>query len=159
MKGVFMSNQPNVTKKASSVSQCDMNIPHISRRFAITVISIFIALLSLPTIVWGVLHLIAPDTVASLNFDTGENRALAEIPDSFDPQTFTSEVEAWYNDHLPFRSVLYKSAENMENSFEKPYKTQVMPVLIRIFHGSDNPTPMNPDEEVLHNPHEAPPKA
>ena len=87
-----------------NVQGTDIEFPHIKRGFAITVISVFMALLILPTIVWGALMIVNtanPAVMETINFDTGENRAFAKFPDSFDPQTFTSEVESWYNDHLP----------------------------------------------------------
>ena len=113
---------------------------HVRRGFAVTVITIFLAFLILPTIAWGVLMLAnatTPSIMETLNFDTGENRAFAKFPEKFDPQTFTSEVESWYNDHLPFRSVLYKTQENMANALEKPYdkKDGLRDQLIKLFYG------------------------
>ena len=113
--------------------------PHVNRKFAITVISIFVAMLLLPTVAWGVLKLADlanPAVMDTLDFDTGENRAFAEFPKTFDPQTVTSEIESWYNDHLPFRSVLYKTQQDLSSALERPYKTTVMPALIQLFHGS-----------------------
>lgn len=115
---------------------------HVHRGFAITVISIFLAMLVLPTVVWGVLALAdtaTPSIMETLNFNTGENRAFAKFPEKFDPQTFTAEVESWYNDHLPFRSILYKTQENMANALEKPYdqKGGLRDQLIEWIHGEE----------------------
>ena len=112
--------------------------PEINRKFSIAVIAVFIAMLLLPTIVWGALlalNSVNPAIMDTVDFDTGENRAFAEFPKDFDPQTFTSQVESWYNDHLPFRSVLYKTQETLDNALEKPYQETLRPALIKLFHG------------------------
>ena len=104
----------------------------MNKKFSITVISIFVAMLLVPTIAWGVLHLFG--AAEPLKFDTGENRNLASFPKEFNPETVTSEIEAWYNDHLPFRSVLYKAQNELEHWIEQPYDAVIRPVLIDIFH-------------------------
>ena len=112
--------------------------PDINRKFAIAVVTVFMAMLLLPTIIWGALtalNAVNPAIMETVNFDTEENRAFAEFPKKFDPQTFTSQVESWYNDHLPFRSVLYKTQETLENKLEKPYQDTLRPALIKLFHG------------------------
>lgn len=115
---------------------------HVNRGFAVTVIAIFVAVLILPTVAWGVLKVIGisnPELMETINFDTGEQRNMAKFPSTFDPQTFTSEVESWYNDNLPFRSVLYKTQENMANALEKSYdkKGGLRDQLIKWFHGEE----------------------
>ncbi len=99
-------------------------------------ISIFVALLVLPSLLWGAIRLAAPELTKQLSFDTGENRSLAAFPEKFDPKSFTVEVEAWYNDHLPFRSVLYKTQETMVNALELPYTETLRPALIKLFHSN-----------------------
>ena len=138
-----------------NVQGTDIEFPHIKRGFAITVISVFMALLILPTIVWGALMIVNtanPAVMETINFDTGENRAFAKFPDSFDPQTFTSEVESWYNDHLPFRSVLYKTQETMANKLEEPYTSTIRPALTTLFHGNDGSQGNDPSDDVIINP-------
>lgn len=130
--------------------------PHINRGFAITVISLFVAVLILPTLLWGALMLVNkvnPAIMETVNFDTGENRAFAKFPDSFDPQTFTAEVESWYNDNLPFRSVLYKTQETLENGLEKAYDKPegLRDQMIKLFHG-DSVQGNTPGDEVIADP-------
>ena len=153
-----MSNQPQNADKQPASSELDFNVPHVNKRFAVTVACIFLAMLVLPTLIWGVLtvaNAINPSIMETLDFDTGENRTKAEFPKKFDPKSFTAEVEAWYNDHLPFRSVLYKSQEQLKGKVEAPYRETVMPFLLQVFHGSkpDDPDP-KPDEELILNPFE-----
>lgn len=138
-----------------------LDIPHIERRFAITFISIFVAILVLPTLVWGIVNIAGafnPKIMETIDFDTGENRTLAKFPDSFDPQKFTSEVESWYNDHLPFRSVLYKSQQNLKNAFESPYDKVIRPALLEFFHPSKpgGDTPPDGGGDILDNPYDDP---
>ncbi|MBQ8409273.1 MAG: hypothetical protein IJY39_10470 [Clostridia bacterium] len=135
-----MSDKPKQEEVKNTAQETVEEFPHVNRGFAITVISLFVAFLILPTLIWGALSLVNkvnPAIMETLNFDTGENRAFATFPDSFDPQTFTSEVESWYNDNLPFRSILYKTQETLENTLEKPYdaKGGLRDQLIKLFHG------------------------
>ena len=117
--------------------------PHVKRVFAVAVISVFMAILVLPTLIWGALLLVDqvnPEIMEALNFDTGENREMAKFPSEFNAKTITSEIESWYNDNLPFRSVLYKTQEVLKGEMEKPYQQKVMPALIELFHGSQSST-------------------
>ena len=117
--------------------------PHVKRGFAVAVISVFMAILVLPTLIWGALLLVDqvnPEIMEALNFDTGENREMAKFPSEFNAKTITSEIESWYNDNLPFRSVLYKTQEVLKGEMEKPYQQKVMPALIELFHGSQSST-------------------
>jgi hypothetical protein len=104
-------------------------------------IAVFMSLLILPTVVWGVLktvNVFAPSIMEILDFDTGERetRNLAEFPKKFDPETFTAEVENWYNDHLPFRSVIYTAYNNTADAIEEPYEKTLRPALIELFYGN-----------------------
>ncbi|MBQ8409274.1 MAG: hypothetical protein IJY39_10475 [Clostridia bacterium] len=127
-------------KASQSKEEAPFEPLHVNRKFAISVIAIFVAVLILPTLAWGVLKVISignPELMETINFDTGEQRNMAKFPETFDPQTFTSEVESWYNDNLPFRSVLYKTQENMANALERPFDNPggLRERLIKLFHG------------------------
>lgn len=154
-----MSDKIKADEKKDAAESTQEKIPHVHRGFAIAVISVFIAILILPTLVWGML-LIAdqanPAIMETLNFDTGENRKMAEFPKKFNPQTIASEIESWYNDNLPFRSVLYKSQSILENELEKSYKDAIMPKLIELFHGSQSSSGNETEtfEEILEQPTE-----
>lgn len=128
-------------------SSTEFNVPHINKGFSITVISVFSALIILPSLIWGALkiaNIYDPTIMETLNIDTGENRAMAEFPSEFDPKTITKEIEDWYNDNLPFRSVLYKTQNTLENKLEKPYLDTIQPALIKLFYGDDSE---NKDED------------
>ena len=145
-----MANDPK-EKMTSVLSEDELTAPAVPKKFAIVVISVFMAILLLPTVAWGVLklaNLANPTIMETVNFDTGENRNMASFPSTFNPKTFTAEVETWYNDNLPFRSVLYKLQENFKNNLEKPWKQTILPALLKIFYQpSQTPTPP-PQEEI-----------
>ena len=135
---------PSVIEEQQVLSDSDKNdCPHVSRGFAITVISVFVSLLLLPTLVWGCLkvaNIFEPSIMETLDFDTGENRAFAEFPTSFNPKTITKDIEAWYNDNLPFRSILFKTQVTIDTLFERPYDNSLRPMLIRLFYGEESQT-------------------
>lgn len=130
-------------EKSASVTpdeSCCPHIPHINRGFSITVVSVFVSLLLLPTLIWGALkiaNIFHPSIMDTLDFDTGENRAFAEFPTEFNPKTITKDLEDWYNDNLPFRSVLFKAQVNIETKLEKPYEDSIRPMLISLFYGEE----------------------
>lgn len=137
-------NDKNIKREAEEPKEI---APHVNKAFAISVISIFMSILLLPTLVWGVLMLVSPSTVEELTFDTGENRTMAAFPTKFDPDTITGDIEDWYNDNLPFRSVLYVTQRDMKNAIEKPYDKYIFPTLLQLLHPTEGDTPGNNDLE------------
>ena len=98
---------------------------------------VFVGILMVPTLGWGVLsfaNVFNPKIMEGLNVDTGENRNMASFPDKFNPNTITSDIEKWYNDNLPFRSVLYKTENKIENTIELPYVNKIKPFLTNVFY-------------------------
>ena len=126
----------NDKKKQQSSEDAREIAPHVNKAFAISVISIFMSILILPTLVWGVLQLAFPSVVESLSYNTGENREMASFPKEFNPDTITSDIENWYNDNLPFRSALYVTQLDLRNAIEKPYDKVIFPALLELFHAS-----------------------
>lgn len=108
----------------------------ISKKFAVVAVSIFLSLIMLPTLVWGAIALVAPDVVEALDFDTGENRAKAEMPEQPDLSTLTADMEAYYNDRVPFRSVLYSFQNNLFHALERPYTDHILPFLTDLFYSN-----------------------
>lgn len=109
----------------------------IGKKMSIVFISIFISILALPTLLWGVLlclNTVNPSIMENINFDTGENRNMAEFPDEFDINKFPSDFEKWYNDNVPFRSFFYDLNNKIEKAFEKTYVNNIKPFLTTIFH-------------------------
>ena len=113
----------------------------INKKFAVVAVSVFLSLIILPSLIWGALMLFAPRTVDRLDFDTGENRMKAEMPEKIDLSTVTADMEAYYNDRIPFRSVLYTFQNNFFLALEKPYTDHILPFLTDLLYGDDQGGP------------------
>jgi len=97
--------------------------------FAIAAISIFMSILVLPMLVWGVLAVI-PGGHEAFEVELNENRNLAEISDDVTLANLTAQLEAYINDRLPFRSALVSLQQSLTNKLEEPYKETIRPALI-----------------------------
>ncbi len=110
----------------------------------------FMAILILPSLAWGVLQLIGmknPAVTEMLDYDLGENRERAPFPESFDPDEYTRQLEAYYNDRAPFRSVLIHWNRRLSGKLEAVYQSSVEPKLIAWLYGRENPG--NPELPTL----------
>lgn len=138
------NNQPNQPKKPPKPGEAGAYIPHVNKGIAIVAIVLFAVLLVVPTLAWGGMYaaeavvdsvinpiiktidpeaeLIELNLIDKLNTDTGENRVMAKFPASFDPAVITVQLENWYNDNLPFRSVVYNNYKDSTNKFEKLFE-------------------------------------
>ena len=143
-------------KKPPKPGEAGERIPHVNRGIAIIAIVIFMIFLVLPTIVWGGLMIASkndPELAAKINPPTSEHEAAkvyATFPTTFDPKTYTADVEAWYNDHLPFRSLIFNAYERANTQLEKPYEESIRPALLEFFASQSSTPPsnelMNPTE-------------
>lgn len=126
---------------------------NINRKFAVVSVCVFLSLILLPSIVWGILSLAAPGLVKKLDFDTGENRNKVKMPETIDISTLTSDLESYYNDRVPFRSVLYSLQKNMENGLEQPYTDHIVPYLSKLMYGNQTDKDQaNKVEDSVNNP-------
>lgn len=127
-------------------------VPHVNGRFARVAIAIFMSLLILPMVSWGVLkviNLIEPRVMETLDFDTGEQRKKAEFPKKFNPNTVTGELEAYFNDRVPYRSVIITAQNKLSGFIEKPYTEGIRPLLIKWFYSDKGQTiPEGPETEA-----------
>lgn len=99
--------------------------------FEIISIAVFMAILALPAILWLGVCLAGQGVVQQLDYDLGENRNRAPFPDSF-RETFPAEFESYYNDRLPFRSLIISADRKLTALFEKPYDALVGPCLVKL---------------------------
>ena len=60
------------------------------------------------------------EAVAVLDFDLGENRSKVFLPEAFS-SSFMGEVEVYYNDRLPFCSVIISVNRKLTSLIEKLY--------------------------------------
>ncbi len=101
-------------------------------------IVIFICLLTLPTIAWGVRSVALGSERLGEEYaavESKENRRLAQLPSSFDADTYTAEIEEYYNDHAPFRATIIKQTQVVNSDLEKGYLNGIQPALIGAFYG------------------------
>ncbi len=98
-------------------------------------IALFLCVLILPPVSWAVLKLVCGDNsrvMERLDYDLGENRDLAAFPDDADIGSITSELEAYYNDHAPYRSALITINRRINSKLERAYTMNVQPVLVAL---------------------------
>lgn len=123
-------------------------------------IAIFLGILIMPPIAWGICRLAGltnPSIMDTLDFDLGENREPASFPEELNLSSITSELEAYYNDHVPFRSVIITLNRRINSKLERAYSSQIQPVLVALMdnkhtasnNGGETSTPgPRPSEEV-----------
>ena len=67
-----------------------------------------------------------------LDYDLGENRELTAFPSGAGIGNITSELEAYYNDHAPYRSILISINRHINSKLERAYTLNVQPVLVAL---------------------------
>ena len=91
-------------------------------------IALFMSILILPSVIWGVLNVLDAAGVLSMeafDTDTGEKRDKAEL-DGLDEDVDTVQVLTdYYNDRLPFRSGMILLNRRINSRIERSYKTYV----------------------------------
>ncbi|MDO5564457.1 MAG: hypothetical protein Q4F88_04430 [Eubacteriales bacterium] len=86
-------------------------------------IILFICIIILPTILWGVydfVSVINPSLQEIIEEDIDENRNLSKFPATFS-NAYGSEIDSYYNDHLPFRSKMIVWNRDFNFLFEEPF--------------------------------------
>lgn len=112
----------------------------MKKRIRLVMTAAFMAILILPSLAWGVLKLIAlndPAVMEKLDYDLGENRDRAPFPESFDLDEYTKQLEAYYNDRVPFRSVMIRWNQRLSGKLESVYQASIEPTLIAWLYGSN----------------------
>lgn len=119
----------------------------LDKKMTIISIAVFISLLILPTMIWLLLKgmdTINPSIMETLDYDLGENRNKAEFPSEFDA-SYTAGVEAYYNDRLPFRSVIISANRKLVSGVEAPYNDVISPWFAQIIYRNE----MQQQEKVM----------
>ncbi|MCM1190388.1 MAG: hypothetical protein NC541_13975 [bacterium] len=102
----------------------------MKKKLQYIMITAFLAILILPSLAWGVLRLCSPAAAESLDYDLGENREKAAFPESFSLNAYTGQLEAYYNDRAPFRSILIRWNQRFSGKLETVYQNNIEPALI-----------------------------
>lgn len=96
---------------------------------------LFLCVLILPQTSWLILKLVCGNNsqvMEKLDYDLGENRELADLPSGGGIGNITSELEAYYNDHAPYRSILITINRRINSKLERAYTLNVQPVLVAL---------------------------
>ncbi len=128
MKGDKKMSEHNRSEQEKMTD--DSKMPRrINRIFAIIVISVFISLITVPMISWQIFGWI--DAEAQEEFlKTGESPV--EFPREFDYETIMSELDSYFNRHIPYRSVIVEARKNADGSLEKPYLETIRPAILQL---------------------------
>ena len=99
--------------------------------YVIISIAVFMTVLILPSLLWLCVSAALPDDQWALDYDLGENRNKAAFPKTFSA-AYLQEVEEYYNDRLPFRSVIISADREINSVMEEHYDVFVVPYLARL---------------------------
>ena len=89
-----------------------------------------------PMVSWAVLSWLNigyPSIMETLDVDLNEKRNKATLSETIDLSKVTYEVENYYNDRLPFRSVLISFKRYLDAKIEEPYKAKLEGKLLKLF--------------------------
>lgn len=99
-------------------------------------IVLFLALIIGPSLTWGVLSIMNNKDnriMEVLDFDLNEKRNKATISNPIDLSKITYEVDNYYNDRVPYRSILITTKRNIDAAIETPYKNGIEKQLLKTF--------------------------
>lgn len=102
---------------------------------------LFLVILILPQVSWLIIKATCrnnQDLMEKLDYDLGENRELAAMPDGSNFAGITAELDSYYNDHAPYRSILITLNRRINSRLERAYSSQVQPVLVALMEGKNN---------------------
>ncbi len=86
------------------------------------------AILVVPSLVWGI-RLLSGKETNEATIEAEENREPTEWPKKFS-SNLPSEIEAYYNDRVPFRSLMLRLYSSWDGSTEGFYRDRLQPVLV-----------------------------
>lgn len=93
-------------------------------------ISLFMAILMLPSFIWFSMGALNVPGFSASTEELGENRSLAQIDENVKIGNLTTELEAYYNDRVPFRSKIILKYRKVNSKLEYIYQNRIQPVLI-----------------------------
>ena len=99
-------------------------------------IILFMIVLAGPMVSWSILSWLNigyPEIMETLDFDLNEKRNKATLSEAIDLSKVTYEVENYYNDRLPFRSILISFKRYIDAKVEEPYKDNIEGKLLKLF--------------------------
>lgn len=106
-----------------------------------------------PMVSWSILSWLNigyPSIMETLDFDLNEKRNKATLSEAIDLSKVTYEVENYYNDRLPFRSVLISFKRIIDAKIEEPYKDSVEGKLLKLFSKKKRGTLLDENSVTVH---------
>lgn len=93
---------------------------------------LFLAIIILPGVLWIELRVFMPELYQEYSADLGENRDKATIKEPAKLLTSGDQLIDFYNDRVPFRSLIISSEQKLRAVVEKPYEESISPFLHRL---------------------------
>ncbi len=115
---------------------------------------LFVVVIAGPMISWGVLsivNIVNPSIMETLDFDLNEKRSKATMSEIIDLSIITYEAENYYNDRLPYRSLLINFKRYLDAKLEEPYKNKIEAMLLKIFSKRKNAEGLDDTDENISN--------
>lgn len=103
-------------------------------------ITLFMIVLLAPTFLWCGVKVIArvnPDFIQYFIRDTGENRAMVELPKEWNADTITQDLESYYNDRVPFRSMILYYNKRIDWYLDDMYQNKILPAALTVVLGEE----------------------
>ena len=91
-----------------------------------------------PMISWTILSYYRSDMIKAFDFDLNEKRNKYEINEPLNPLTICNDIEKYYNDRIPYRSLLITAKKYIDEKIETPYKSEIEMKLLKIFNQKKN---------------------
>lgn len=101
------------------------------KKWRYTSIFLFLLILIIPTVLWISLKNFMPEVYENYSKDLGENRNKATITEPLKLLQSTEQLEDFYNDRVPFRSLIIETNRKITEFIEKPYNDYILPVLTK----------------------------
>ena len=98
-------------------------------------IILFLIILIGPMLLWHVLGIISPEDHGGLEFDLGEKREKTQIESPELLLTSNSLLSDYVADRAPFRSVVIRFCQSMQQAIETPYEQKVRPWILALLYG------------------------
>ena len=100
------------------------------------VIALFLCMIIGPSLSWMILSKISNSDnkiMEYLDFDLNEKRNKATISEPIDLSKVTYEIDNYFNDRVPYRSILITTKRNIDAMIETPYKNGIEKQLLKLF--------------------------
>lgn len=103
----------------------------MQKRIKQAYILIFVAIITIPTVLWTFMGIFGMRAKVSSVDELGENRVMAQLSD-INLSNATSKIESYYNDRVPFRSKIILAYRKANSKMEYFYQNHIQPELVEL---------------------------